>query len=504
MTAPDDQKEKTAAVGFMAFMGLALGPLGVLVAALAVGIERAWNGGATERSRAAERSRGWLDGQRAWLDADHEQRIAQRSARTAWLSSGADPSSEPGRPSLMRRMGAGLRRLIAHVALAGSDFKDGAKDGWKAAQEERRNGGSFRDIATARPEVCSTCKRERVPVVADGLCGDCRAAAEESWRRPAGQEPAPETPDPGSSRVEPAASGSGMTTASTPDRLDGRPYHPRPGAEAPAHPHGDGIHTCPRCGGPVSMSPRLGRYCVKCDAVEVDKRQASMCDTCGQPGWCVVVRPRTEMNPDRKREGALVHDLNQSTTCPTSEQVKKANSDAETARSRIKPDAVKAGYAGSMSWAPDSTTPGTNQQEEKPMPETTGKNPTASAPVTESNATVLRQKLNTTKGTLGRMAELTDQLAAERSTLGHQVRDASEFATSTGQSAQAQQALDESDALASSMGEQLGNFSQGAVSAEASMSQASDGLRVAENAEDALRSAGADGRAVAPASGANA
>lgn len=294
-----------------------------------------------------------------------------------------------------------------------------------------------------------------------------------------------------------------MPTATTPGRLDGRPYQPRPADEAVAQPRGDGVNTCPRCAGPVSVSPRLGRYCVRCDAVDVDKSSANTCDRCGQPGFGAAVKPQTDMNPSRQLEGVLVHHLNQSTTCPSTAQIRKAQTEAETARSRITPGADKTGYAAVMSWAPNPAAPGTDQQKENTMPET-NQTPAPAAPATESNATVLRAKLQTTTGTLQRISELTDQLAAERATLGHQVRDASEFAIATGQSAQAQQALDESNQLATSMGEQLGNFSQGAVSAEEQMSQASNGLKVADDAEDALRSSGGDGRAVAPASGASA
>ncbi len=127
----------------------------------------------------------------------------------------------------------------------------------------------------------------------------------------------------------------------------------------------------------------------------------------------------------------------------------------------------------------------------------------AAAPAAESNATVLRAKLTTTKGTLQQIADLTDQLAAARSALDGQVRDAEEFAAATGQSAQTTQALDESRAVSTAMGDRLSEFNQNAVSAEEQVTQAADGLRVAEEAEDSLRSAGADGRAVAPA-GANA
>jgi hypothetical protein len=398
VTAPNEQKEKTAAFGFMAFMALALGGAGVLVAALAVGIERMWSGGAQERSRAGERDRGWLTEQRAWLDADHKARTARQKARADWLTSGADPNREPRRPSPAKRFGNSVRRLIANLAVAVNDFATGARDGWKAAVAELRNGGSPRDIAGARPPICANCKRDRVPVAADGLCADCSTAAEQAWRRPV----------------------DGQATQDSAVELDGEAT-------------------------PVA-SPT-----------------------------------RTE-------------------TSPTPEQAAPAAAeDSGTA------PATAAGLAPVMSWLPtEPSDPVTNQKESQPMTDGPTTNSPAPAAATESNATVLRQKLDNTKQTLNRVAELTDQLAAERSTLGHQVRDASEFATSTGQSAQAQQALDESNALAISMGEHLGHFSQGAVSAEASMTQAGEGLRVAEHAEDALRNAGADGRAVAPANGAGA
>lgn len=183
MTAPD-QKEEVAAVGFVGFMTMALGPLGFLIAAVSVGIERMWNGGAQERDRARERGRGWLGEKRDWLAADHRRREDRRRKRRNWLTAGADPSTEPAEPRRGRRLRDGIRRAIARAAIAVADFAAGARDGWQAAQKVRKNGGSLRDIATARPEVCGLCRRPRVPVVDNGLCADCVRAEDAQWQRP--------------------------------------------------------------------------------------------------------------------------------------------------------------------------------------------------------------------------------------------------------------------------------------------------------------------------------
>lgn len=187
MTAPAEQKEKTAAVLFAGFMALALGGAGLLVAALAVGIERAVAGETVEQQRSRQRRRGWLAEQRAWLGADHDRRLSRTEARRAWLEAGGAPEAKPAEPGRARRFGAGLRRLIARTAVGVSDFAAGAKDGWQAGEQTRRQGGGFRDIAGSRPGpaeppaespaagVCSNCKRPGVPIAAAGLCADCEA-----------------------------------------------------------------------------------------------------------------------------------------------------------------------------------------------------------------------------------------------------------------------------------------------------------------------------------------
>jgi chromosome segregation ATPase len=98
-----------------------------------------------------------------------------------------------------------------------------------------------------------------------------------------------------------------------------------------------------------------------------------------------------------------------------------------------------------------------------------------------------------------RISELVDQLAAERASVEAEVNAAAEFAEQTGQTAETRQALDASTAVVAQLGEQVGGVSDSATEAADQLSAARQGLRVVEEAEDALTSAGADGRAVAPA-----
>lgn len=360
----EEVKTRTAAAFFAGFLTLALGGAGVLIAALAVGIERAWNGGEVERDRARERSRGWLDNQRAWLDADHKRRTVEAESRRRWSDSGRDPSTKPQNHRTWDRFATSIRRLFANLVLGIADFIRGFRDGWRAARRARADGADFWETCNTRPH-CTNCGRPCIPVNAVGWCEDCAECSH--W----------------------------------PDDEDETQPQPLPDDE-----------------------------------------------------------PEDDPQPEPGGQSAP---------------------DAE-------PDAI-----------PPATPDEPDTSEEKTMPETA----TNPAPAAESNATVLRGKLTGMKSTLHRIADLTDQLARERATLSGEVRDADEFAQTTGQSAQARQALDEANAVSASMGERLGEFSQNAVSAEEQVAQAAEGLRVAENAEDELRAAGADGRAVAPA-GANA
>lgn len=155
MTAQTDTKETVAAAGFAGFMALALGPVGLLLAAIAVGIDRAWTNGVGSGTVPAAARRGWAEsvaGHRAWLDWDRQHRARYRAARRRWLADGADPATAPARPGMGSRFGAWLRRLWARTAVTGTEFGAGFADGWRAARKVQDEGGGFADIVRARPE----------------------------------------------------------------------------------------------------------------------------------------------------------------------------------------------------------------------------------------------------------------------------------------------------------------------------------------------------------------
>lgn len=348
MTAPVQQQtnEKAAAVTFGVVLALMLGGVGVVIAALAVGAEKAWNGGRAEGHRAAQRRRSWLDQQRAWIDADTQARAARTKARTEWLRSGSDPAAEPARLSLWQRSRDWFRRGVANTAVGATDFREGFADGWRSANETRRAGGGFRDVATARP--------------------------------------------------------------SAPEREAANPKQ--------------------------------------------DEAPATSRDSAPSP-------------EDRADSASTEPPTNQLPTTPLPREL----------RDRLAPHNGK-----------DHT-----------MTQTTSPQQQA-----ESNATVLRGLLGGIQSTLGQVSDNTDALAALRNKLQHQVDRAEEHATSSGQSSQARQSLDEARQVVTLLGQHLGAFSEGTVSAEDQVGQASAGLRSAEEAEDSLRAGGADGRAVAPATNA--
>lgn len=159
MTAPEQDSGKLTATKalFIGLFAAALGWAGVLVAAFAVGTEQAWSGGATERARAGERTGSWLDEQRAWLGADHQARQARAAANKSWLDSGGDPAARPAGPSRGQKAGRAARRLFANAVLGFADFARGARQGWNAADQVRRMGGTFPDVASARPQHVWSC-----------------------------------------------------------------------------------------------------------------------------------------------------------------------------------------------------------------------------------------------------------------------------------------------------------------------------------------------------------
>ena len=150
-------KEDATALGFMAIMGLMFGGAAVLIAALAVGIERTWSGRSSGPG-----SGGWRQSaadHAAWLEQDRARRAAWSQARRDWWGGGADPAAKPVGPSWTYRAGLGLRRWWARLVVsadrtyrAGGRFGGGFRAGWVAANARRRGGASPWEVVRTRPQ----------------------------------------------------------------------------------------------------------------------------------------------------------------------------------------------------------------------------------------------------------------------------------------------------------------------------------------------------------------
>jgi len=188
-----EAKETVEASAFIVFFGLALGGLGILVAALAVGLERAWRGRATRpQSQWADR----VDYHTAWLDHDRRSRAAYRKARRDWIADGAVPDREPLRAPKAKRFAAWMHRVLSRSAVG----SDRTRNGWSRFREGFRAG-----LENAR----------RVSSEGGGV--------REMWRRRHGlADPEPTSPD----AVEPAveAPSGGLTDVPVKDDVADRPY----------------------------------------------------------------------------------------------------------------------------------------------------------------------------------------------------------------------------------------------------------------------------------------
>jgi hypothetical protein len=355
-------KENAAATGFIVLLAAAAGWAGVLVAAIAVGWERAWNGrGGGAQARAVSRE-GRLASHRTWLAEDAKQREQWRQRRREWWAAGADPASEPKSPALAKRSGAWVRRRWARTRVGLAEFVTGFVAGWQAASEERRAGGGFRSVARTRP----TEDTNPDAVVHD----DCTYCL-------------------GCTKCRPPKYG----------------------------------WSCPRCG--VRREGFASEEAAKAD---------SKIHCCGEK----PPSPAAATAPETSKGETIV-------TAPTQTP---------------------------------ATSPGA---------------------ATESNAAIMAQRLAEVAAGNQAIEELTDQLAALRNQQALRVQKATEFAEQTGQSAETRQALDASNAVVESLGQQVGSVSDSVVEAGDQVNAAHQGLQPVIQAEDALTAAGADGRAVAPA-----
>jgi hypothetical protein len=129
----EDGKETATAAGFVMLLGLLFGGVGILIAALAVGIEQAWAG------RAARPTSQWtdrVDYHTAWLGQDRKERAAQRKARREWIDAGADPAKEPKRAPRAKRFAGWLHRAWSRLAVG----TDRTKNGWARFRDGFRRG----------------------------------------------------------------------------------------------------------------------------------------------------------------------------------------------------------------------------------------------------------------------------------------------------------------------------------------------------------------------------
>lgn len=371
MTAPDQQDTKTSATKalFIGFFGLALGWAGVLVAAVAVATEQYWTKGQPVRDRNTERKQSWLATQKAWLDADHQQRQQQSAAHRDWLNNGSDPATRPPGPSKARKAGAFLRRLVAGTAVAAANFGGGFRDGWQAANERRRGGAGFRDIAAARPGQPAPATRN--------------TSDPDEWLRPDDNEPASVVHEPDTAELLTDDTGHWSWTCRLPDCTGkGFDYPTRQAATEAARTH---KHTRP-----APAEPQ------------------------GDP----VTSPTVPAQP-----------------------------------------------------AP-------------------------AVPAGDSNATVLAQKLGNVNQTVTAITADVDQLNAVVTTLTAQIQTSADLAHSAGMPTEAIQAVDAARHAAALIGSRLDAFSTGTITASDQLTAAARGLQPVTNAENRLRAAGADGRAL--------
>ncbi len=151
MSTSAETKDNVAKVGFMAFMAAAMGPVGIFIAALSVGISEAMDGDAGRVvSQDVDRDR--VEEQRQWLAEDRAFRARLRADRQRWLDDGADPTTRPAGPSKAEAVGRWWRRLYARMVVFSDDFTRGFRDGWAAAKDARDRGADWLETARTRPD----------------------------------------------------------------------------------------------------------------------------------------------------------------------------------------------------------------------------------------------------------------------------------------------------------------------------------------------------------------
>ncbi len=399
MPASEETKEAVAKVGFAAFMAAAMGPVGIIIAALSVGIDRAISGEGG-RQTSEDLTRQQVADQRQWLAEDRAFRERLRADRQKWLADGADPDTKPTGPSKGEAAGRWWRRLWARMVVFADDFKRGFRDGWHAAKDARSRGADWRETAKTRPDHPD----------ADDL----------DWSD--FDEP---TPQPGTGVEDDAPKSAPRPAAGDGDRP----------APAKKHPSPDTFAVCPRHG------PYLGHACPECQPQTCPVCQQTISFALGGAGICGCCPICHNPRPCR---------------CRTSQ--------------------------------PEPTSEGDS-------PVTTTNGPTTG----ESNVSVLRQMLQRIGGVITKVEAGVDDLNALADSLAAQVREATEFATRTGQIAATKVALDAANAVVAKLKALVAQASEAAVEAVEQVAAARGSLRTAEAAEDSLTQAGGTGEAIATA-----
>jgi hypothetical protein len=272
----------------------------------------------------------WGDALQDAIDA-HDRRRAEKKEQRA-ENQAADVEQRPARkvrPSWRRRAARAWQMLVNPV---GGNVPDSPSE---TAEPERQPTDQDSVPTPAADGPIITCDR----------CGARLADAEGGYQHPDGST---------CPKAQPPTS----------------PKEAAPAPTAPARPDtgGDGIHTCPRCGGSVADTVTTrGRYCLTCDQTSNYKNHQGPggrydCESCGQPGYAVTVRPRTALNTDGGTVPVLVHYLNDSPTCPTPEQIRQAKQAEAAIQPPAQPNPATAGPHPSHQR-------GTYDPDQKPQPE---------------------------------------------------------------------------------------------------------------------------------------
>jgi len=518
--SPQEGKLTAAKALFIGFFAAALGWAGVLIAAVAVATEQTWSDSRGERDRSRSRGRSWLDTQRSWLEQDHRDRMARAQARQSWLDSGAPADTEPASLPQSRRLKNSLRRPVANVAVAGSDFRDNFRQGWKEADQVRRDGGNFRDIAGSRPHRHTPGQE----------CPNCGQPTPEPRPTPQDTPPSPaSTPRRGQTTIPPKPSSTQRKPESVPDPIrrlqdENDVFHKdpkvrpdgtvEPGQGFPRHGACGRCHTvgsltavgwCEPC---LLAAPH--GFCHACNGLMVNAGDGIYRHGPHQ-GCTATAKSRPPRREGIGGEYPAGFSSGLSKSQPLSiEQARALGEQATDAINRsdwaAADKALTALQHGNYDIYRNSSIGGdhgtwdlfqwhnTVRRELKKQEKNSEGDTMPEA--TDSNATVLAGKLGTINTTVTAVAGDVDHLAVVTQELRTKIVRASDLAHSAGMPTEAVNAVDAVQAAAAAIDARLDDFAAATAAAGDQLTAAATGLNAVKQAEDKLHAAGADGRAL--------